>query len=92
MIHVDPAHPAFVRLPRAQQACIYYAMGWTVPALAEEFEVATSTARRWVNPEYRAKREAYNAAWRKTEHGKKSDAASTRNYRARIKAQQEQAA
>lgn len=71
MIHVDPAHPAFERLPRAQQAQIYHRYyGWTIEALKDEFGVVRDTAMRWINPEHRAMRNARNKAWRDSQSSK----------------------
>lgn len=71
MKHIDPASQEFERLPRKEQARIYRGLGWTLAAIADEFDVAMSTVGRWLNPE-RAKREgATRAVWRQTERGKR---------------------
>lgn len=51
MIHVDPAHPAFERLPRSQQARIYVRHGWTIEALMDEYGVVRKTVRTWLRPD-----------------------------------------
>lgn len=98
MIHVDPAHPAFERLPREQQARIYHSMGWDIPALAEEFDVARITVRMWVNPEYREREKARLRAYRQTARYKQTASECSRRYResgrraeAKARAQQEAA-
>jgi hypothetical protein len=59
MIHVDPAHPAFERLPRRQQAMIYFQMGWTIEAIIDEFDVNRRTAEMWRSPEQWERAKAY---------------------------------
>lgn len=75
MIHIDPAHPAFERLPRHRQAAIYFRMGWKASAVADEFGVKTETARRWKNPEAYAKRTAYQAEFQRRYRAKQKEAA-----------------
>lgn len=54
MIHVDPAHPAFEQLPRDQQARIlYFNVGWSVAALADEYGVNKRAVQRWLDKSFR---------------------------------------
>lgn len=94
-IHVDPAHPAFARLPREQQAQIYHHYyGWSVVALREEFSASGDTVKCWIDPEFRAHRIATKAAYRNTEHGRQiiQDSERRRGKRRREYASQESVA
>lgn len=86
MKHIDPASQEFEKLSRPEQARIYYSLGWTRTAIADELEASKSTVGRWLNPEM-AKREGMTrAAWRRTERGQEIRKQSERRRYARLKA------
>lgn len=51
MAAIDPASPAFDRLPPREQARIYFAHGWTREALCDEFDRSRATIDVWLNPD-----------------------------------------
>jgi DNA-directed RNA polymerase specialized sigma24 family protein len=51
MSHVDPASTDFEALPRREQAFIFrHQNRWTIESIADEFDVSTSTVKRWLSP------------------------------------------
>jgi predicted transcriptional regulator len=70
MIHIDPASTEFESLPRQEQAVILHSMGWDIPSLMDEYGMTRETIRRWIDPEYKARRDASHSAYRKTPHGR----------------------
>ena len=54
----DPAHPAFPRLPRQQQAVVYAELGWSRRAIAQELGCHHTAIRYWLDPKWRASKKA----------------------------------
>jgi DNA-directed RNA polymerase specialized sigma24 family protein len=51
MTYTDPASTDFEALPPQEQACIYrHQLRWTIESIADEFDVSTSTVKRWLSP------------------------------------------
>jgi predicted transcriptional regulator len=93
MIHIDPASTEFESLSRQEQARLYRAMGWTVPALADEFGVVDTTIREWTEPNTKERRRAATAKYRASEAGRaaRREQGKRRHSRAKAKAEAERA-
>jgi hypothetical protein len=82
MIHVDPSHPAFKRLPRKDQALIYSKLGLAKKQIAHELEAHITTVEMWLNPERWERRLAWKRETYKTPEHKQNYNEWRRNYRA----------
>ncbi|EIM25724.1 hypothetical protein [Microvirga lotononidis] len=89
MMHIDPASPAFERLPRRKQGFILVThCGWTIEALMDEYGISEFTAGLWLDPDRYERRLASKKAYRKTPKGRAMDRACDARYRARLKAKE----
>jgi len=63
----------YADMTRAQKIEIareYKVAGWSLDALADEFDVSESTIKKWLCPEYAARCAAKSAEWRRSPKGK----------------------
>lgn len=60
---MEPFSPEFDALPRAAQARILRASGWTIESAADEMDVSETTIKRWTNPEYARRQREKQKIW-----------------------------